>query len=167
MKLPMIAQIISSLVNAVLNPILILGLFGLPAMGVAGAAITSLAGQFTAAMMTGKRGFRGLPEFKQVREYAGLIYKTALPSIAMQSLYTIYIVALNLILAAFSDAAVTALGLYYKMQVFFFIPLFALRNCVVPVLSYNNAAGFKKRCREIEIFDAYGSYIDVRWSGFV
>ena len=67
------------------------------------------------------------------------------PSILMQALYTVYIVALNMILAGFSDAAVTVLGLYYKVQTFFFIPLFGLQTCIVPIISYNYAAGAEKR----------------------
>ena len=63
-------------------------------------------------------------------------------------MYTVYIVVLNAILAGFSDAAVTVLGLYYKMQSFFFIPLIGLETCIVPVISYNYARHSYKRCRE-------------------
>ncbi len=66
----------------------------------------------------------------------------------MQALYTVYIVGLNMILAGFSDAAVTVLGLYYKLQTFFFIPLFGLQTCIVPVISYNYARAAYRRCRE-------------------
>ena len=65
----------------------------------------------------------------------------------MQSAYTFYILGLNLILASFSDQAVTALGLYYKWQTFFFIPLGAMQTCIVPVISYNYAARRIGRCR--------------------
>ncbi len=67
----------------------------------------------------------------------------------MQILFTVYIVALNMILAGFSDAAVTVLGLYYKMQSFFFIPLFGLQTCIVPVISFNYAIRQYMRCKEI------------------
>ena len=77
------------------------------------------------------------------------IYLLGYPSILMQMLYTVYIIALNMILAGFSDAAVTVLGLYYKMQTFFFIPLLGLQTCIVPVLSYNYAAKKYKRCQTI------------------
>ena len=66
----------------------------------------------------------------------------------MQSAYTFYILGLNLILAGFSDQAVTALGLYYKWQTFFFIPLGAMQTCIVPVISFNYAAGNLQRCRK-------------------
>ena len=66
----------------------------------------------------------------------------------MQSAYTFYILGLNLILSTFSDQSVTALGLYYKWQTFFFIPLGAMQTCIVPVISYNYAAGNLDRCRK-------------------
>ena len=64
----------------------------------------------------------------------------------MQSAYTFYIFGLNMILKTFSDQAVTALGLYYKWQAFFFIPLGAMQICIVPIVSYNYAAGNSERC---------------------
>lgn len=66
----------------------------------------------------------------------------------MQSAYTFYILGLDLILSTFSDQSVTALGLYYKWQTFFFIPLGAMQTCIVPVISYNYAAGSLDRCRK-------------------
>ena len=66
----------------------------------------------------------------------------------MQSAYTFYILGLNLILSGFSDQAVTALGLYYKWQTFFFIPLGAMQTCIVPVVSFNYAARNIERCKK-------------------
>lgn len=71
-----------------------------------------------------------------------------LPNILMQSAYTFYILGLNMILATFSDQAVTALGLYYKWQTFFFIPLGSMQTCIVPVISYNFAAKNLERCKK-------------------
>lgn len=65
------------------------------------------------------------------------------------ALYTVYIAILNIILAGFCDEAVTVLGLYYKLQSFFFIPLLGLQTCIVPVLSYNYTSGDYLRCRRI------------------
>ena len=65
----------------------------------------------------------------------------------VQATYTFYIFGLNMILAGFSDEAVTALGLYYKWQTFFFIPLGALQTCIVPIISYNYAAKSIDRCK--------------------
>ncbi len=149
MRTPMIAQVAGAVTNIILDPILIFGMAGLPELGVAGAAIATVCGQVVAAVMTGIHGFRMPPALREMKNYVQWIYRLGYPSIFMQLLYTVYIVALNMILAGFSDAAVTVLGLYYKVQTFFFIPLMGLQTCIVPVLSYNYAAKKYKRCQMI------------------
>ena len=149
MKLPMAAQIAGALTNIVLDPILIFGWGPAPQMGIAGAAWATVAGQFVAAAITGVKGCRRPPALAQQRRYAAAIYKLGIPSILMQMTVTLYIVALNIILAGFSDEAVTILGLYYKIQTFFFIPLLGLQTCIVPALSYNYGRGEYGRTRAI------------------
>ena len=148
MKTPMLAQILGAVTNIVLDPILIFGLFGVPVLGIAGAAIATVAGQIAAALLVMRRGFRPFPALRRYPALAGRIYRLGIPNILMQSAYTFYILGLNLILATFSDQAVTALGLYYKWQTFFFIPLGALQTCMVPIVSFNYAAQRLDRCRE-------------------
>ena len=148
MKTPMLAQILGAVTNIVLDPILIFGLFGVPVLGITGAAIATVAGQIAAALLVMRRGFRPSPALRRYPALAGRIYRLGIPNILMQSAYTFYILGLNLILATFSDQAVTALGLYYKWQTFFFIPLGALQTCMVPIVSFNYAAQRLDRCRE-------------------
>ena len=148
MKTPMAAQIIGAIVNIVLDPILIFGLFGFPKLGVMGAAIATVMGQIVAAVIVFKGGFRKAPRKRVYFNYIGQIFKFGTPNILMQSAYTFYILGLNLILSTFSDQAVTALGLYYKWQTFFFIPLGAMQTCIIPVVSFNYAAKNIERCKK-------------------
>ena len=148
MNRPMAAQILGAVTNIVLDPLLIFGLFGLPALGIAGAAIATVAGQIVAAAIVWRGGYRRSPARALYPALVRRVYRLGIPNILMQSAYTFYILGLNLILSTFSDQAVTALGLYYKWQTFFFIPLGAMQTCIVPVISYNYAAGSLDRCRK-------------------
>lgn len=148
MKTPMTAQIIGALTNIVLDPLLIFGMFGFPKMGIAGAAVATVSGQIMAALIVMKKGFRKSPHRQVYPHHIAKIFQLGIPNILMQSAYTFYILGLNLILATFSDQAVTALGLYYKWQTFFFIPLGAMQTCIVPVISYNYAARNIERCKK-------------------
>lgn len=148
MKTPMIAQIMGAVTNIIIDPLLIFGMFGLPEMGIAGAAIATVAGQIVAAGIVAGKGFRKSPAKERYPGHIARIFRLGAPNILMQSAYTFYIFGLNLILAGFCDQAVTALGLYYKWQTFFFIPLGAMQTCIVPVISFNYAARNIDRCRK-------------------
>ena len=148
MRTPMIAQILGAVTNIVLDPLLIFGLLGLPRLGIAGAAIATVAGQIVAAAVVMRRGRRPSPPLRVYPRHVAHIFRLGLPNILMQSAYTFYILGLNLILAGFSDQAVTALGLYYKWQTFFFIPLGAMQTCIVPVISFNYASRNIDRCKK-------------------
>ena len=170
MRLPMIAQIAGAVTNIILDPILIFGMFGIPELGIAGAAIATVCGQIVAAVITGTRGFRMPPAFHEMKNCIKWIYRLGYPSILMQMLYTVYIVALNIILAVFSDAAVTVLGLYYKMQTFFFIPLLGLQTCIVPaVISllspvFFQAIGNAKASALLSLIRQLGCLIPIFWA---
>lgn len=155
MKTPMIAQILGAVTNIILDPLLIFGLLGLPELGIAGAAIATVAGQMVAALVVMRKGFRKSPSREFYPSYVARIFRLGAPNILMQSAYTFYILGLNLILSAFSDQAVTALGLYYKWQTFFFIPLGAMQTCIVPVISYNFATRNLERCKKT-LYEAIG-----------
>lgn len=148
MKTPMVAQILGAVTNIVLDPLLIFGMFGFQGLGIAGAAVATVAGQIVAALVVMRKGLRKPPAFKEHYRYIKHIFRLGFPNMLMQSAYTFYIFGLNMILAGFSDQAVTALGLYYKWQTFFFIPLGAMQTCIVPVVSFNYAARNIERCKK-------------------
>lgn len=147
MKTPMYAQIVGAITNILLDPILIFGLWGVPELGIAGAAVATVAGQIVASLIVMCKGYKKSPSIREYPKGISNIYKLGIPNILMQSAYTFYILGLNLILADFSDQAITALGLYYKWQTFFFIPLGALQTCIVPIISFNYASRRIDRCK--------------------
>lgn len=148
MRRPMAAQITGAAVNVVLDPLLIFGIGFFPKMGVAGAAVATVIGQLCSALIVSFGAVHKIPASKKLFHYIKRIYFFGYSSIFMQLLYTVYILALNIILKSFSDSAVTVLGLYYKLQGFFFIPLIGLETCIVPVISFNCGAQKFDRCKK-------------------
>ncbi len=149
MLTPMAAQITGAAVNVIFDPILIFGMLGMPELGIGGAAIATVAGQIVAMIITLISVYRLYYLRGKVQAQNCLkIYRAGLPSIVMQSLYTLYIVGLNLILKQFTEAAVDVLGIYYKLQTFFFIPLMGLQQVILPVISFNYGAGLWQRVRD-------------------
>lgn len=149
MVVPTIAQIIGAVINVILDPILIFGKFGLPQMGIRGAGIATVIGQWITMIIVLMNvlkyyKFKGHIDLKSCVK----IYKFGVPSIILQSLYTFYIVGLNLVLKLFTEDAVAVLGIYYKLQTFFFIPLIGLQQVIVPVVSYNYGAEKYKRVKQ-------------------
>lgn len=147
----MITQGVGAVVNLILDPILIFGYFGLPEMGVAGAAAATVTGQIVAAVLAvffnwkcnreihlSLRGFR--PDLQLI----GQIYKVGAPSIVVQAIGSVMTYGMNLILAAFG-AAQTVFGVYFKLQSFIFMPIFGLNNGMVPIIAYNYGAGHRER----------------------
>ena len=153
--LSMITQLTGAVINIILDPIMIFGLCGLPAMGVAGAAIATVIGQIggmclgivlnqrrNVEMRVHWKGFR--PEGKTLRA----ILSVGFPSIIMQSIGSVMNVAMNLILMAFGAAAVSVLGVYFKLQSFIFMPVFGLSNGMVAIVAYNYGARLRSRINE-------------------
>ena len=159
----MIAQIAGALANVAFDPLLIFGVGPFPKLGVAGAAIATVAGQAVSAVIVGGFAFRCPSKMRAMGHYVRQIYRLGYSSFAMQMLYTVYILLLNIILNVFSDEAVTVPGLYYKAQSFFFIPLFGLQTCIVPVLSFNYARRDAARCRDT-LRDSFVFRLRSRWS---
>ncbi|MDY2987778.1 MAG: MATE family efflux transporter [Peptoniphilus sp.] len=150
----MLSQGIGAIINIILDPILIFGLFSFPAMGVKGAAIATVTGQgvgATIAILSNHFYNREVefnfskPDFETIKK----IYDVGLPSFALMSITSVAVYFLNKILNQFSDSAVAILGAYFKLQSFIFMPLFGLTNGMVSTLAYNYGAANKERCMEI------------------
>lgn len=153
MMVPMLAQVVGAVINVLLDPILIFGYIGMPEMGIAGAAIATMIGQWAAMVITLVAVIRNYDvQGKFSLKMCQKIYQNGIGSIVTQSLYTLYIVGLNMILKLFTEDAVTVLGIYYKVQSFFFIPLLGFQQVLLPVISYNFGAGQFERIQKIVKF---------------
>ena len=148
----MTSQLTGAVTNIILDPILIFGLFGAPKMGVTGAAIATVIGQCVAGIVAAacnhkynhdvKLSFKG---FKPDLKIIGTIYAVGVPSIIMQSIGSIMTYCMNRILIEFSSTATAVFGVYFKLQSFFFMPVFGLNNGITPIISYNYGAKKRKR----------------------
>ena len=144
----MYTQGLGAIINIVLDPILIFGYFGAPALGIAGAAGATVFGQIIAFGL----GFYlnktknheitiSLRSFKPNGEIIRHIYAVGVPSIIMASIGSIMTFGINKILIAFSSTATAVFGVYFKLQSFVFMPVFGLNNGTVPIIAYNYGAG--------------------------
>lgn len=148
----MFSQLLGAIINIIFDPILIFGLLGFPKMGVKGAAVATVMGQFCGAILAMilnlKRNkeiefrFKG---FKPNLSMIGEIYKVGLPTIIMQCVGSVMTYAMNRILIVFSSTATAVFGVYYKLQSFIFMPLFGLNSGLVPIIAYNYGAQNRKR----------------------
>ena len=154
--LSMISQITGAVINMILDPILIFGLFGFPRMEMAGAAVATVVGQVVASCLG---IFMNIKFNKDIRlsfkkilkpklDVVKAIYGVGVPSILMISIGSIMTYGMNKILGKFSDTATAVFGSYYKLQSFFFMPVFGLNNGLIPVLAYNLGAARKDRIDE-------------------
>lgn len=147
-----IAQIAGAITNIVLDPIMIHGLLGLPEMGVAGAAWATVIGQIVSLVLALVFHLRKNTEvqnhIRYLRPQGSLIreiYAIGLPAIIAQALMSVMTYGLNLILGTISESAVTAYGLYYKVQQFILFAAFGLRDAITPIVSFNYGKRDKKR----------------------
>ena len=148
----MTSQLTGAITNIILDPILIFGLLGAPKMGVTGAAVATVIGQCVAALVAGfcnhrynhdvKLKFRG---FRLDFHIIGTIYAVGIPTIIMQSIGSVMTYCMNRILIEFSSTATAVFGVYFKLQSFFFMPVFGLNNGITPIIAYNYGAGQRKR----------------------
>ena len=155
-QLSMISQTTGAVINIIFDPIMIFGLFGFPRFGVAGAAYATVLGQSVAALlglfMNLKYNTDIHLSWKGVLhpdgDTVGRIYTVGVPSILMMSIGSVMTYGMNMILTAFSTTATAVFGVYFKLQSFFFMPVFGLNNGLIPVLAYNYGAKRKDRIDE-------------------
>lgn len=149
-----IAQISGAVINMILDPILIYGLFGIPKLGVEGAAYATIIGQaasFLIAMLFHLRKntsvANGLKYMRPSLRIIGAIYSIGFPAIIAQALMSVMTYGLNIILGHVSESMVTAYGLYYKIQQFILFAAFGLRDAITPIVSFSHGMGSKERVR--------------------
>jgi putative MATE family efflux protein len=161
----MIAQMAGAITNVILDPLLIFGIGPFPKMGVAGAAIATVTGQFFAALVAFALNLKFNKEIslnikevlKPDLKVIKAIYKIGVPSIIMQSIGSVMTFLLNIILGTLTMVATTVFGVYFKLQSFIFMPIFGLNNGMVPIISYNYGANLESRVKKtirLSIFSA-------------
>lgn len=143
----MFTQATGAIINIILDPIMIFGLFGFPRMEVAGAALATVTGQIVAAILGLFFNLKKNPDlhlsvrgFRPSRTIIGGIYSVGIPSIVMQSIGSVMVFGMNQILIAFTQTATAVFGVYFKLQSFIFMPVFGLNNGMVPIVAYNYGA---------------------------
>lgn len=143
----MCTQGIGAIINIILDPILIFGLLGAPKLGIAGAAIATVAGQIIAACLAICFNLKFNPDihlsfrgFRPSGEIIRRIYAVGVPSILMMSISSVMVYGMNCILIAFTSTATAVFGVYYKLQSFIFMPIFGMNNGMVPIIAYNYGA---------------------------
>jgi len=149
---PMLSQLIGAITNIILDPIFIFGMFGVPKMGVAGAAIATVIGQVTSMIflifIIVKKDHEVKINFKHFKfnwDTVKNIYSVGFPSIIMQSIGSVMVVGINAILIGFTETAVALFGVYFKLQSFVFMPVFGLMQGVMPIMGYNFGARKRER----------------------
>lgn len=147
-----IAQIAGAATNIILDPLLIYGIGFFPEMGIEGAAYATVIGQTISFLLDGifhytynKDIDSNLKYIKPEGKIIGEIYKVGAPAIVMQALMSIMTYGVNIIFYTVSGEAVTAYGIYYKIQQFVFFAAFGMNNAIIPLVSFNFGKCDRKR----------------------
>jgi len=142
---PMIAMLIGSIINIILDPFLIYGIWIFPEMGVAGAAIATviariISGSFLIYILlfSKKNELKiSLTDFAFDFQIIKDIYVVGFPAMVMQFLVSFMLGGMNKILADFGSTAIAAAGIYFRLQSFVFMPVFGLNQGYMPIMGYN------------------------------
>lgn len=148
----MVTQSTGAILNIILDPIFIFGWLGLPKFGIAGAAIATVIGQSVAALMALYFNIKHNPDidilfrhFKLNKRIVDQILVVGLPTVVMMAIGSIMNFGMNQILQGFSETATGVFGIYYKLQSFFFMPLFGMNGAVISIVAFNYGAGNVER----------------------
>lgn len=155
-SLSMVSLVVGAVTNIILDPIMIFGYFGFPALGIRGAAIATVIGQCAGAVTALLLNKAKNPSIHFIREgyrfslkdvYA--IYKIGLPTMVMQAVGSLMITLINRIFMPVSSSAVAFFGAYYKLQGFVMMPMNGLGQAAIPIAAFNYGAGNAKRVKEL------------------
>lgn len=148
----MITQAAGAIINIILDPVLIFGLFGFPRLEVVGAALATVTGQIAACILAfyfnitkNKEINISMKNFHPNLTVIGGIYQVGIPTIIMQSIGSVMTFGMNKILMVFTSTATAVFGVYFKLQSFIFMPIFGWNNGMVPIIAYNYGAHKKQR----------------------
>lgn len=151
----MITQSTGAIVNIILDPVLIFGLGPFPALGISGAAIATVIGQWIAAILAVIFNLKFNPDIqfsanclKPRKDIILPVLAVGIPTIIMTSIGSVMNMGINGILGSFKEygeVPVNVFGIYFKLQSFFFMPLFGLNNATISIVAYNYGAGNKAR----------------------
>jgi len=150
----MISQGLGAVVNIILDPIFIHGWFGVPAMGIAGAAVATVIGQWAGALLViifnlkhNKDIQFGFKYLKPRAASVGPILTVGVPSIVMNGIGSVMNFGMNQILQGFGETSTGVFGIYFKLQSFFFMPLFGINNATISIIAYNYGARKPERIK--------------------
>ena len=171
--LTMITQATGAIVNIILDPVFIFGWFGLPAMGIAGAAVATVIGQWVGALLGLYFNEKHNPDVQFGFRYAKLdknivggILTVGIPSIVMNGIGSVMNFGMNQILQGFTETATGVFGIYFKIQSFFFMPLFGINGATISIIAYNYGARKPERIvKTLKL--ACGSALALMTTGFL
>ncbi len=150
--LSMVLQVTGAAINIILDPVFIFGWFGLPAMGVAGAAVATVLAQWIAACVGIFLNIRYNHDVHLAKKYLKphgeiikIILSISIPSILMMGIGSIMTFGMNQILQGFNETATGVFGIYFKLQSFVFMPVFGINNATISIIAYNYGARKPKR----------------------
>jgi len=154
--LSMISLVVGALTNIILDPILIFGYFGCPAMGIQGAATATVIGQWLGAVIAcllntflNREVKLSFKDFKISKSAVAKIYLIGAPTMITNGMPSVMVAVMNAILMPFSPSAVAFFGVYYKLQNFLLMPINGLGQACLPIISYNYGTGNFSRIRKV------------------